>query len=333
MPSPIIQELCETRETSFQIQGSINSAGRNVVNHTASKEFRVIIDPTSIINPSEVDDVEVGCAAGLPVVNRTSWYSSATGNSMPWAICRNKTVERSSENAYVFMVKCDFETGNIESEECAATPPVNLTDITPQVTAQVGSYERVMYNDVNGNQCWQLPYTKTPYSTPVTQIIPTLQLTITQFESAITFEQMLARSFKLNSSDYRSKAAGLWMTGPVQATDQTVQLSGGEVDAAKVTYNLMLSERYFYPPGVPATAGNETVYGWSHIQPLLDTMKVNAAGDVVPATTNGTGVPVYINASDGKERIPAAIGGDEDRPDYIQHQKQEMIDFNTFLQA
>ena len=321
---------CENRQSKFSVSGSTTPSGISTVSHTATRTFTVF---TSALTPAHVSDVDVGCIAELPVVNRSTWYSPVTGTSMPFAICRSKSVTRRTDNAFVFDVVCEYSTGSVESEQCAAAPPVNLTDITPTVTATIGSYDRTIYTDktaAGAKQCWSYEGTDTPFANPVMEKIPTLQLVIEQFEASITYEQMMERSFKVNDATYRSKDAGLWMIGTVQAVEQTVQLQAGETTAVKVTYPLMLSERYFYPPGVDSTVpANKVIYGHDTVVPLVDTVYLDA-GKVVPNEKGGSVVAGYIN-TDGTQRTPA--NNNEKRPDYLQFKTLDSIDFSSFLQA
>ena len=315
----------ETFDSGFSISGSVSN-GRTKVSSSASKQFIVV---TSAANPSLISEVEVACLSSLPVVNRSTWVSADGTAYMPFAVCRSKSVQRRPDNGLVFDVTCTYETGDTESEQCAAAPPVSLTDITPTVTANIGSYERTLYSDKSNPsvQCWQYEGTKTPFAQPVLETIPTLQLVIEQFEASITFDQMLERSFKVNSSTYRSKAAGLWRIGAVKAVEQDVQLAGGPTTAVKVTYPIALSERFFYPPGDDV---NKTVYGHDQVIPLVDSWKVDA-GNIVPnKDAQGRVRAGYIN-TDGTERVPGAAN--EKRPDYLQFKVSEEIDFGTFLQV
>jgi hypothetical protein len=321
--------LCEARESTFSIKGS-SGGGINRVSHTVSQTFKVL---TSALTPADVTDVQVGCLSGLPVVNRSTWYSSITGASMPFAVCRSKDVKRNAGNAFLFDVTCTFETGDIEAEQCAvAEPPVDLTDITPIETAKIGSYDRVIYQDKSepAKQCFKYDGTETPFAVDIVEKIPTLSIVIEQFEASITYEQMMERSFKVNDATYRTKDAGLWMIGEVQAVEQEVQLQSGLTVCAKVTYPIMLSERYFYPPGVNSSnVANKTIYGHETVVPLVDTMYLDGA-DVKVNEENGSVVPGYIN-TDGTKRTPAGV--EDERPDYLRFKTLESIDFSSFLQV
>jgi len=317
----------ESFGSSFQISGSTDG-GRSRTNHTATRSFVVI---TSATNFDDVNEVEVGCLSALPVVNRSTWVSPDGSSYMPYAVCRSKSVQRRSDNGLVFDVTCEYETGDVDAEQCVAAPPSSLDEITPQVTANIGSYDRALYTDKAGKQCWQYEGTNTPFGSPVMEKIPTLQLVVEQFEASITFEQMLERSFKVNNGTYRNKGAGLWMIGAVKAVEQDVQLSGGPTTAVKVTYPISLSERFFYPPGKAAADGNKTIYGHETVIPLVDTSFVNDDGEVVPyMSESGKVISGYIN-TDGTKREPA---DDVDkRPDYLRFKTFDSINFSTFLQA
>lgn len=317
----------ESFGSSFQISGNTDG-GRSRTNHTATRSFVVI---TSALGFEDVNEVEVGCLPALPVVNRSTWVSPDGSSYMPYAVCRSKSVQRRSDNGLIFDVTCEYETGDVDAEQCVSAPPDDLDDIAPQVTANIGSYDRSMYTDKDGEQCWQYEGTKTPFGSPVMEKIPTLQLVVEQFEASITYEQMLERSFRVNSSTYRSKDAGLWMIGAIKAVEQEVQLSGGPTTAVKVTYPISLSERFFYPPGVAVSDANKTIYGHDTVVPLVDTSFVNDDGDVVPyMSDSGKVISGYIN-TDGTKREPAA--DNERRPDYLRFKTFDPIDFSTFLQA
>lgn len=326
----VLQSVRLMSESGFDITGTTKN-GKSMINHSVTQKYQVRYVATLGETPDQITDVDAACATGLPEVNKTCWFSPASGLTIPYAVCRSKSVSRLENKRFWFDVECTFETGEVETQQCVSAPPTVPTDITPQVTSEVSGYDRVMYADKDGTQCWKLP-TDTPYAAPVVETIPTLSLTIVQFEASITFEQMMQRSFKTNSATYRGKPAGYWKIGAVNAIDQdvTIDVNGNQATWAKVTYPITLSERFYYPPGVAATDANKVIYSWDHVQPLVDTMKVEG-GNPVPLThANGNVKSGYIN-TDGTERVPATA--DDERPDYIRHKTTEQIDFSTFLQA
>lgn len=317
----------ETSGSSFSVSGSV-ADGRSKVSQSMTRTFLVL---TSAGDFHDVNEVQVGCLSSLPVVNRSTWVSPDGLMFMPFAVCRSKSVSRNSSNPFLFEVSCEYETGDSDGEQCAAVPPTTIDEIAPQVTANVGSYDRVLYTDKAGKQCWQFEGTGTPFSNPVMEKIPTLQLVIEQFEASITYEQMLERSFKTNSSTYRNKGKGLWLIGAVKAVEQTVQLAGGEANVVKVTYPVSLSERFFYPPGKAVAEGNKTIYGHETVVPLVDTSYFEN-GEVLPRFSENGGKVIsgYIN-EDGTKREPA---NDVDkRPDYLRFKSFDSINFGSFLQA
>ena len=337
------------RETSTSISTSEDeSSGRRTFSTTISEKYLVIAHGVS--QPDDVSDIQAACATdsvtslAVPTPNFTTWYSATAGVTIPQAVCRSVSATRRSENGFVFDVEVEYQTPELTGPPCAINPPAAVTGITPSVTSAIGRYDRVMYADKNGEQCWKLPGTETPFSAPITETIPTFNLKIVQYEASMTFEQQIERSFKLNSSTYRTKDAGLWMIGEVAAVEESVQLASGRTTVVKVTYPISLSERFYYPPGVTATDANKVVYGWDKVQPLVDTMKISTesnAGPVPPRLVpmqdeDGGAVRTgYIEAGPapaaGTER-PVSTA-DDDRPDYLRFRTQDTIDFSTFLQA
>jgi len=341
----MIIEIKETLETSFSIRGTKSAGGKDMVNHSATKGYRAVVKrgPNETVPFDLVTEAHIACDARLPVVNRSTWFSARTGRSMPYAVCRSKDVNRDSNNGHIFYITCNFETGPIETEQCTATPPSSADDLSPEVSIEVGSYERVLFQDKDGKQCWRLPGTNSPFQNPIVETIPTLSLTITQFEPFVTYEQILERSFKVNSATYRTKDPGMWMIGAVKVTEQDVTLANNSVATfAKVTYPIVLSERYFYEPGVAASLANRTYYGHKQVQPLVDSFEVHPVDeDIIPLTDPNSGniTTGYIYRGDegggvlaGEQRFVVA-GSNDDRPDYMQFRTQDEIDFTTFLKA
>ncbi|WP_182871227.1 hypothetical protein [Stieleria mannarensis] len=142
--------------------------------------------------------------------------------------------------------------------------------------------------------------------------IPTLQVRLTQYEASITYEQMLARKFKVNSGTYRSKDRYQWLIQDVEATEVDVLLSGGETSAALVTYTLS---------HLPL---NE---GWKKALALID-YKHLVSGKFVPHLSGDprTASQTFVDATGAKK-------ADQSVPDYIEFEPQGELDFSTFLQA
>ena len=318
----LVYSACQVTGGTFGANYNVQGDGTPTTKTTITTKYKILV--TGWNDPLDVTEGLVACNSGIPLVGYDSYYDFRNGVYMPYAICRRVNVRRTQSPA-VFEADVTFETEDSEGPACFSSPPANITDITPQVKASIGVYDKVLYEDKDGNQCWKLP-TGSPYQAPVIEKVPVLNLEITQFESAITFEQLLQRSFKLNSDTYRSQPAGRWMTGAVQAQDHRVSLIDGYIDAVKVTYTITLSLRSFQDLN-----DNEVIFSHDHIQPLVDTIFVDDNGDLKPFKDPRTEVNKagYINSADGTEREGAGGAGDPDRPEYVRHKAQGSVTFSA----
>lgn len=363
-------------ETSIGSSGATRQ-GSDKVMQTAITSYRVDVEPLELDGITEVaaSDVPTELIRSLPEipsVNGSVYYYGGIIN--PYLICSGKQVERDSNRRMSFNVTVnwsspdpsDSEKGGKDGE---SEPPANLSDILPTVSQQITAKQIPMWVDKNGKQCWRMPGTGTPFSTPVVETIPILSIIVTQYESSITYQQMMDRSFKLNSDTYRGKGAGSWMTGAVNATEVKVQLATGEATVAKVTYTMTLSEAVFEtivanePLGT--AVGTEYFYGHDQTKPLVDdhhigvfvddgaskrvtpTLKYDAAGEAVSddRTTGYVYEGAYndtVSSANGEGDLRTPVGTNEptygaapdgpDKPSYMYFQSQDMIPF-TFLQA
>jgi len=344
----ITYTICETAQ-------SVSGASRQdeeKVSQTASVGYQVIVDSLGAdevteILPENISTELIRTIPELPLVNGSTYNYGGTSN--PYLICSGKTITRDEDHRLKFDIQVDFTTtAESDQEQESGSDPEDLDDITPTVSGVIGYIERPIYVDKDGIQCFRLP-SETPYPSPVMEKVPTLTLTITQYEASITFAQMIARSYKLNDATYRAAGPHSWMTGPVKASTVKVKLASGEVTAAKVTYTLTLSEASFIAvvTGEPATAtaGGEFFYGHSTTKALVDawaTKPSSGGGGGTPESSGGR-QPITDEDSDeqttgyiykdGFQRIPGAEGdGSEDRPSYNVHRTQKAISF-SFLQA
>jgi hypothetical protein len=326
-------DICELKAGSYSSSGSIGSGGRRKVTTTVTQVFQVMVgdDSTSIV-PADVTEVEIACLAALPQVGWSVYYSASTGLTLYNAVCSSKSVTRDRKKGLRFEVHVQFKTNPLDAEVCAGSPVDELSDIAPQVTAAVDSSERVLYSDANGAQCWKLPVVDIPFDSPVTTMDPRLNLTITQYESFISDDQMQGRSFVVNSDTYRGLPAGRWRCRVASATEQQVQLSGGSVTAVQVTYVVERSDAFYVDPN----SGNPVITGWKATQPLVSPKIISPdspAGPVPPRLvrksdlTSGEEQLAYINPADGTERQTG-----QDRPDYLVFDNYAAIPFNSFLQ-
>ena len=353
--------VCETSESSSTATRSDDEK----VTQTASVSYMVIVeaepvdpaDPADPILPHTVSTDLIRTCPELPLVNGSTYNYGGTKN--PYLICSGKTVTRDPDNRLKFDVTCEFSTqapSDSEQGDEDSQDPVDLDDITPTVSVTIGYIEKPIYTDMDGNQCFRLP-SETPYPSPVMQKVPTLTLVITQYEPSITFATMLARSYKLNSDNYRTAGPHMWMTQAVKASTVEVELAGGPQTAAKVTYTLVYSDASFITTvtgepnaadGEPAiAAGTEYFYGHSVTKPLVDAFAFKQLPDTSeygrePITDDETDEPttgyIYSKADKyGQQRHPdpnntGVAGEGEDRPSYVVHRTQEAISF-SFLQV
>lgn len=294
----------QARDQSLQIKGKDN-------NEKVSYDATFFVDVSGSA-PSGVSPYAVATATGLPKVNKSAY--SIGGQILPFCICRSVTASPLPNAINRWVVKAKYEPVTSAMQTPIASI-VDLTDIDPVVTSDLGEIERVLYADKDS--VTPKPASITPsgnfWSEPVVEKIPTLELKISQYESSITFDTMLARKFKVNSATYRSQAAHKWLIKDVDATDAEVELTSGTVNAALVTYTLALSPNS---------------YGWKEQRALLDSQFINAAGkkelfqtDKPPRADIG-----YITIS-GQKR--ASQSGE---PDYIQYQVYDETSF-SFLQV
>jgi hypothetical protein len=359
--------VCETSDST----SNASRQGDDAVSQSAQTAYQIIIKPVqedgvTPVLPSDVPTELVRNFPELPQVNGDTYYYGGIANA--YLICSGKSIARDSANRLKFIATVSWESQQTNSTEKGGeggTPPTNLTDITPTVSAKITPQQIPMWVDKDGKQCWRLPGTGTPFSTPVVETIPVLTLTITQYEASMDYQTMMDRSYKLNSDTYRNKGATSWMTGAVNATEVKVQLASGPVTVAKCTYTLLLSEATFDPviPDEPlgAQLGVPWFYGHQQTKPLVD----DHAMLPVPNSTDVRLGPIYkwnaankaitddittgyiYSGSDGSnagaQRVPVgentpyeppfgATNRGTDKPSYLFFRSQDQIPF-TFLQA
>lgn len=290
---------------------------------TATLEFQVIADVAGDL----VTDTEAIQAAGLPVVNGTTYYDSNTNTSRPFMLCKSKSCKRDSKNSSRFLVTAKYEEIVDGGETGGSGCPSNLTDITPQVIGKVTSREKVLYEDYSTPpvDCFRLPVVGEPYDAPVTTSWSELMLTVKQYESFISFEDMMRRNNLVNSTAYRGKAAGYWKIVDVRVKNVEVTLCSGTTTAALCEYDILLSE---YSVG-NYTAGDgikSEFVGHDTAAPLISRFYDDGNGKKSFAdTATGYGNVGFILA-DGN------VKPDDSRPDYKIYRTTKRGSF-SFLQA
>lgn len=264
---------------------------------------------------ADVDPYDVLTLPGVPIVNRSIYY--ARNKIIPFVICRNKTAEQTAEKLGRWKISTQWnsstKSNNKESDNSPQTPPAALTDIAPRVVPLLGAKDRQLYTDLD--DVFYITPTNNEWEEPLIQKVPLLTLQITQYEPSITYEQMLARKFVMNSATYRTKPAHTWFIEEVAANEVAVQLASGETICAQVTYTLSYDDDK-----------------WTEKRPLFDTHYMQGGSIADPDSQklpfldtlqNGKG---YINA-DGTKR-----SSQSGAPDVAEYRAQKTSDF-SFLQV
>jgi hypothetical protein len=159
----LVYSACQVTGGTFGANYNVQGDGTPTTKTTITTKYKILV--TGWNDPLDVTEGLVACNSGIPLVGYDSYYDSRNGVYMPYAICRRVNVRRTQSPA-VFEADVTFETEDSEGPACFTSPPANLTDITPQVKASIGVYDKVLYEDKDGNQCWKLP-TGSPYQAPV----------------------------------------------------------------------------------------------------------------------------------------------------------------------
>lgn len=249
----------------------------------------------------------------LPVVNRSIYRIGRF--FVPYFVCRSKTVKRNPKRRNRFRVECSFEFDGERGEQ-PQDEETEFTDISPKVESTIEEVPIVIFKD----------YTPAPdgprdiitpngnlWSEPTVRRFPVLTLRITQYESTITYEQMLERSLRCNQNEYRTKPRYQWMTDVVVATETEVVTPIGPRTAAQVIYTVRLSP---------------FAWGWKDSKLLVDTHYRESPGSP----------PVPFIDSKVKARMTGFIKEDGTIknglvPDYTEFEPQPTINFGSFLRA
>jgi hypothetical protein len=331
---PFVVSQGRSQRMTFSSTGD-NNVGVNAQWH---QDYCVDVTGADIATHSAYDVLN---ATGIPVVGKTT-YSTGT-KILPYVVCRDKTCQQNPKKLSRWTVKAKFSTpparsggsgagGSTEAENAPIDIPATIEEIDPVQSVSLGEKEEVLYFERFVNQPKNCALTPTGnwWSNPVVVSRPTFKLKYTQYESSITYEQMLERKFTVNSIGWNSKPKLMWLIEEVEAQDVSVQLLAGDADAAMVTYTIALH------PDSELADGDPQKYGWQEVRALFDTqyfeeeggdqdnagqVKLKAFQSDIPGKPNAG----YIDI-DGFKRE-----SQEGEPDYIAYNIYEPIDFNTFL--
>ena len=309
-----VDELRTGREIAFT--GEADS-----VSITWKTEYSVYVDDVAdpTFTGASVSPYDVVTATGIPIVNRSIYYFNS--KVIPFVICRNKTARQTQNKLKRWTVTASYKAaaraGQDEGLFEPVTPEANAENYEPSEYAELGEIERVLYVD-KSNQPKKISLPSGNWwSEPVIERVPTLTLKITQYETSITYEQMLERKLKTNSTEYRDQLPGKWIISHIEANEVSVQLSGGPSTVALVTYTLDLS---------PHDSG------WKDQRVLIDNVFKN------PATQK---YELFYGDKELKITRPCTIqedgtlwqNGTSTAPKYVEYQVQDEINFTTFLQV
>lgn len=321
-------DIRQKTEGNYSSSGSYGQGGsRQSTQSINVKYFVTAIPPASgdpNTAPEYMNEHYIGCISELPTVMGSVYYDANTGLINPYAICMSKTVRRNTQNPYLYEVDCSFKTKALETENCTvvAQDIVQPTDISPEVTVAVGNTQKVLYQDLfTGDQSFMYPGIKERFTSPVTTDIPNLTLTISQYETYVSYADILARSYVTNNAAYAGFGIGMWLCKVENVSN--VELNVGGIQTwARVTYNVSLSQDGYYDPD-----GTYQLSGWKQQVPLIASKYLPDVAEEKTKPFMAGGMPQLgmIN-DDGTEAT------NQDKPDYLTFNRYRSASF-SFLQV
>lgn len=320
--------VCKVGDDSYRVSGSTGQGSSRSTTQNFTQAYIVqTLDADGSRysgNPSDINTAIVGRADGLPLVQRSIYYDSDSGVVHPYAICISKDVKRRKDAPTIFDVTCTFQA-KTETESEHNEVPNDPTDLRPEVTVSVDAKDRVLYQDLKTKeQSYLFVGIDVPYPSPVTTQVPLLTLTISQYETYVSYAQILDRSYKVNSSAWQGLDAGFWRMVVKNVSEVDIQTVAGLQTWAKVTYEVKQSQDGFYDEN-----GTWTPTGWKAQIPLIAPKFLDAPAVGPPLIRkfldSETSEPYMglIN-SDGTEHTGT-------KPKFLTHTRYNEIDFNTFM--
>lgn len=324
-------EVKKTTKRSF----SVEDASSPIILRTKMKatiDYIVIATLSDGETYEDISESEVAKLSDLPTVNATTFVDPITSLVRPFMLCKSKNLTRNAKAPHVITVSCQFEELIDGRENPGQACPNDPTDITPQETSKILRTERVIYKDLEGNDCFLIPGVREQYEAPVVQPVPMLQINLTQYEPYISYLDMVQRSFICNETPYRGVRQDAWMIGEVTAKEVEVLTCSGKQLWAQVTYPLHLSLYEVENSTGPLFIGHQTA------MPLISNYFMGQGG-----SDPNTGNPAPV----GKTRFADTESGfgsvgfvnadgtllNEDRPDYKRFLSIPRANFYAFLQV
>ena len=302
--------VAQARSQSLGLQGQEQKTKMDF-----SVDFKVSVTLGTGETIADIDAYSVATASGIPVINETTYEYG--GIFMPYVVCRKVSASPQDGSFLLWKVTATYETFENSGQPFSITSIPNVAALTPVVTTELGETEDVLYEDftlgpVGPIQCALTP-AKNFWSEPVVTRTPTLVLKISQYETSITYDTMLARKFKTNDATYRSQAAGKWLITEVEASEVKVKIAGSLTALALVTYTVALSNYE---------------HGWNESRALLDTQYIDVGGEIklFQNDTPGATAIGYITAAGARRVSQSGI------PDSIEYKIFEEQSF-SFLQV
>ena len=199
--------VCQLRAGGASFRKETSSVFERIIKtHTTTWE----VIASGITDPSDVDEVMAGSAAGLPSIGNSVYIDKETGQIFPYFFCDSKQVERDSTNAFRFEVTVGYkdELGDDDPQD----RPDNAEDLCPVVTFSSGEKQQTAWNGTNTTPNGQggailLP-TGEFYEQAVTRRSGELIVNHTQYENTFNEATFRARIFHVNSGSYRGYGAG-----------------------------------------------------------------------------------------------------------------------------
>jgi hypothetical protein len=333
--------VCKVGDDSYRVSGSTGQGNsRNTTQNFTQTYIVKVLDPDGKLytgNPSEINTAIVGQADGLPTVQKSIYYDADSGTIHPYAVCTGKDVKRRRDAPTVFDVSCSFQA-KTETESLDNETVSQPTDIRPEVTVSLSGKDRVLYSDfgtdfstpsarTDSEQCWMFKNIKLQYPSPVVTQIPLLTLTISQYETSVTYAQIMQRSFKVNRTAWQGFNKGYWRLVVKNVSEVDIQSQLGTVTWAKVTYEATLSNDGYYEQD--GTTWTQT--GWEAQIPMIAPKYYDS-----PLVGNAS-IKKFIDDDTG-EPYMGFLDYDEDwdlaatRPKFKTHKRYEDIEFSDFLQ-
>ena len=199
--------------------------------------FEVIAN--GITDPSEVDEVMAGQAAGLPTVGTSVYSDKQTGQIFPYFFCDSKSVTRDLSNAFRFEVRCTYKD---EEDGDAQDTPADPEDLCPIITFSSGEVQKTAwdayYNGTTARKAFFLP-TGDKYDAPLLKRVGTLIVSHTQYENAFNELTFASRIMKTNSDIYRGYDPGHAMITSISWSAVKIPVTpSGFINTNKVSYTI-----------------------------------------------------------------------------------------------